>query len=88
MWVKATYYNLSLSSFNKKLLFTMVLYWCNLIPVCQLLPAEGYNLLLVLQTPYKGATTPFALVLADVLVRRYSLTKGYNLLFSSRDHVS
>ena len=43
MWVKTACCNFSLSSFNKKLLFTM--YWCNLILVRKLLPAEGYNLL-------------------------------------------
>ena len=84
MWVKTTSCNSSLSSFNKKLLFTIFLYWSSLIPVRRLLRAEGYKLLSFSSFSWKGATTPLALVLADVLVHRCQPIEGYNLLsFSS-----
>ena len=70
MWVKTTCCKLSLSFFNMKLQFTIILYWCSLIPVRRLQPAEGYNLLSFSKLPWKGAPTPFALVLAKILVRR------------------
>ena len=66
MWVKATCCNSSLSSFNKKLSFTIFLYWFSLIPVRRLLPAKGYNILSFSSFSWKGATTALALVLADV----------------------
>ena len=46
------------------------LYWCSLVPVHRLQPAEGYNLLSFSKLPWKGAPTPFALVLAKILVCR------------------
>ena len=70
MWVKTTCYNSSLYSFDKKLLFTIFLYWCSLIPVRRLLPAEGNNLLSFSSFSWKGAAIPLDLVLADVLVHR------------------
>ena len=36
-----------------------LLYWCSLIPVCRLQPAEGFNLLSFSKIPWKGAPTPF-----------------------------
>ena len=44
--------------------------------------------LLVFSYYWKGATTPLALVLADVLVRRCRPTEGYNLLFLPPDTTS
>ena len=74
MWVKNTCCNSSLSYFNQKLLFTMFLYWCSLIPVCRLQSAEGYNLLSFSSFSQKGATNPLALVLADVFTSTQVLT--------------
>ena len=79
MWVKTTCCKSSLSSFNKKLHFTIFLYWCSLIPVHRLLPAQGYNILSFSSFSWKGATTPLALVLADVLVRRCEPTECSSL---------
>ena len=73
---------------NKKLPFTIFLYWCNLIPVRILLPTEGYNLLSFSSFSWKGATTLLALLLSKILVHRCWPTEGYYLLFSSGDHVS
>ena len=39
------------------------------------------QLSLILQLSWKGATTPFALALAKILVRRCWPTEGYNLFF-------
>ena len=58
------------SIFYMKLQITILLYWCSLIPARRLQPAEGYNLLSFSKLPWKGAPTPFALVLAKILVRR------------------
>jgi len=80
MWVKITCCNSFISSFNKKFLFTIFLYWSRLIPVHWLLSIEGHNLLLFSSFSWKGDTTPLALVLAHVLVRRCRPTKGYNIL--------
>jgi len=49
---------------------TIFMYWCSLIPIRRLLLAEGYNLLSFSRLSWKGATTPLALVLAELLVRR------------------
>ena len=66
--------------FNKKLIFTIFLYWCSLIPVHSLLPAKGYNLLSFSSFSWKGATTPLALVLANhLLVCRCWPTECSNL---------
>ena len=51
------------------------------LPVCRLQPAESYNPLLFSRLSWKGATTPLALALAKILVRRCWPTEGYNLLF-------
>ena len=52
------------------------------LPVRRLQPAESYKTLS--HSPgssWKGATTPFSLALAKILVRRCWPTEGYNLLF-------
>jgi len=59
----------------------MILYWCSPLPVRRLQPAESYNPLSFFSFSWKGATTPLALVLAKILVRRCWPTEGYNLLF-------
>ena len=46
------------------------MYWCSPLPACRLPPAEGYNLLSFSRLSWKGPPTPFALVLAKILVRR------------------
>ena len=65
MWVKTTCDNCLYLSLIRNL-FLQILYWCSIIPVRKLLPAEGYNLLSFSNFSWKEATTPFALVLADV----------------------
>jgi hypothetical protein len=73
----------SLSSFNNKKIMFTILYWCRLIPVRRLLPAEGYNLLSFSSFYWKGATTP----LVPVSAGRLQLLKGLTLILTA-DHIS
>jgi len=57
------------------------MYWCSPLPICRLQPAESYNPLLFSSFSWKGDTTPFALALAKILVRRCWPIEGYYLLF-------
>jgi len=59
----------------------MILYWCSLLPVHRLLPAESYNPLSFSSFSWKGATTPLVLVLVEILVCRLLPAEDYNLLF-------
>ena len=61
--------------------FFFQLYWCSPLPVRRMQPAESYNPLSFSSFSWKGATTPLALALAKILVRRCWPTEGYNLLF-------
>ncbi len=57
------------------------LYWCSPLPIHKLQPVESYNPLSFSSFSWKGATTPLALALAKILVRRCWPIEGYNLLF-------
>ena len=59
----------------------MFLYWCILIPVRRLLHVEGFNVLSFSSFAWKGATTPLALVLAEVLVLGADLQKATTFSF-------
>ena len=79
MWVKTTCCNMSLSSFNYKLLLTIVLvqsFTSTQAATCRELQPS-----FVFSFSWKGATTPLALALVKILVRRCWPTEGYNLLF-------
>ena len=79
MWVKTTCCNSSLSSFQLETSLQYI--GAVFLPVCRLQPTESYNPLSFSKLSWKGATTPLALALAKILVRRCWPTEGYNLLF-------
>ncbi len=79
MWVKTTCCNSSLSFFKLETSVYNVL--VQSFTSTQAATCRELQLSLVFQLSWKGATTPFAFVLAKILVRRCWPTEGYNLLF-------
>jgi hypothetical protein len=79
MWVKTTCCNSSLSFLKLETSVYNVL--VQSFTSTQAATCRELQLSLVFQLSWKGATTPFALALAKILVRRFWPTEGYNLLF-------
>ena len=79
MWVKTTCCNSSLSFLKLETSVYNVL--VQSFTSTQAATCRELQLSLVFQLSWKGATTPLALALAKILVRRCWPTEGYNLLF-------